>query len=499
MQAGRQAAAGDAAAGGAEAEARAVGDVGCDLCNLLAVCRQPGGFMTNESDIKDEYVDDETQVLETEDGIEDDDGNDEGSISLPDGHRQAVMQPKDVMLSGYYNWFKRGQLNLNPDWQRAYVWKGKRPSFLIESVLMRLPIPVIFLARTSEGGMEVIDGVQRLTTIFNFLESKFALTGLEVFKELNGKRFKDLTPKMQSDIEDAVIKCFELSENTSQDLKFITFERINTGGMSLNEMEIRNCIYRGRLNTKLADWAKNEDFRNAINMRNLGDRMFDRSLILRFLAFDTIKHDKASAGIKSFLNSFFQAYKDSNDETIADFDKRFRRAMRNSFTVFGSNAFRLRKNDYKGGGEWAPRANAAIFQVIATSLAPYDTVQISQRADAIMEEYLDILSDQQWIDAVSKSTGDAKKIKYAFESWGRRLSTLMEGVAGLDTQRIFTKKLKEELYAQDKTCAICNNEIKSINDAAIDHVDQYWRGGATIPSNARLAHRACNMARPRTE
>lgn len=436
---------------------------------------------------------------ETAEDEADEYGDDEGSLDLTGGQRQAVMQPKDVPLGVYHTWYKRGKLNLNPDWQRAYVWKGKRPSYLIESILMRLPIPVIFLSRTKEGGLEVIDGVQRLTTVFNFMENKFALTGLEVFKEFNGLRFKDLSQKMQSEIEDAVISCFELSEDTSQDLKFTTFERINTGGMSLNEMEIRNCIYRGKLNSKLADWAKNEDFRNAINMRNLSDRMFDRGLILRFLAFDTIKHDKVTSGIKSFLNRFFETYKDPSDEIIVDFDKRFRRAMRNSYTVFGSNAFRLRKTDYKGGGEWAPRANAAIFQVVSTSLAPYDTVQISQRADAIMEEYLDILADQQWLDSVSKSTGDAKKIKYAFDTWGRRLSTLMEGVEGADSTRIFSAKLKKELFDQDKACAICGNEIKSINDAAVDHIEQYWRGGATIPSNARLAHRSCNGARSRSD
>ena len=436
---------------------------------------------------------------ETAEDEADEYGNDEGSLDLTGGQRQAVMQPKDVPLGVYHTWYQRGKLNLNPDWQRAYVWKGKRPSYLIESILMRLPIPVIFLSRTKEGGLEVIDGVQRLTTVFNFMENKFALTGLEVFKEFNGLRFKDLSQKMQSEIEDAVISCFELSEDTSQDLKFTTFERINTGGMSLNEMEIRNCIYRGKLNSKLADWAKNDDFRNAINMRNLSDRMFDRGLILRFLAFDTIKHDKVTSGIKSFLNRFFETYKDPSDEIIVDFDKRFRRAMRNSYTVFGSNAFRLRKIDYKGGGEWAPRANAAIFQVISTSLAPYETVQVSQRADAILEEYLDVLTDQQWLDSVSKSTGDAKKIKYAFDTWNRRLSALMEGVEGTDSTRIFSAKLKKELFDQDKTCAICGNEIKSINDAAVDHIEQYWRGGATIPSNARLAHRSCNGARSRSD
>lgn len=461
--------------------------------------------MTVASDSTDNLVDDKEvdgELLQRVDGVDDDndeDGSDEGALDLSGGPRQAVMQPKDVPLGVYYTWFQRGKLNLNPDWQRAYVWKGKRPSYLIESILMRLPIPVIFLSRTKDGGLEVIDGVQRLTTVFNFIDNKFALTGLEVFKELNGKRFKDLSQKMQSDIEDSVISCFELSEDTSQDLKFTTFERINTGGMSLNEMEIRNCIYRGKLNSKLADWAQNDDFRKAINMRNLSDRMFDRGLILRFLAFDTIKHDKVTAGIKSFLNRFFETYKDPSDEIVADFEKRFKRAMRNSYTVFGSNAFRLRKTDYRGGGEWAPKANAAIFQVISTSLAPYDTVQISQRADAIMEEYLDILSDQQWLDSVSKSTGDAKKIKYAFDAWGRRLGALMDGVEGLDNSRIFKVQLKKELYDQDATCRICGNEIKSISDSAVDHVEQYWRGGATIPSNARLVHRSCNNARPRSE
>ena len=434
-----------------------------------------------------------------EDEESDDDSGDEGSLDLSGGQRQAVMQPKDVPLGVYHTWYKRGKLNLNPDWQRAYVWKGKRPSYLIESILMRLPIPVIFLARTKEGGLEVIDGVQRLTTVFNFMENKFALNGLEVFKEVNGLRFKDLSPRMQSEIEDAVISCFELSEDTSQDLKFTTFERINTGGLSLNEMEIRNCIYRGKLNSKLADWAKNDDFRNAIHMRNLTDRMFDRALVLRFLAFDTIKHDKVVSGIKAFLNRFFETYKNPSDDIIADFDKRFKRAMRNSYTVFGGNSFRLRKIDYKGGGEWAPRANAAIFQVISTSLASYDTVQISQRADAIFEEYLDILSDQQWLDAVSKSTGDAKKIKYAFETWGRRLNAVMEGVVGVDNSRIFSAKLKKELFDQDNTCVICGNQIKSINDAAVDHIEQFWRGGATIPTNARLAHRSCNNSRSRTD
>ncbi|KAB2720390.1 GmrSD restriction endonuclease domain-containing protein [Brucella intermedia] len=428
--------------------------------------------------------------------VADESGSDEGGLDLPENHRQAVMQQKNTSLHEYHRLYLQGRLKLNPDWQRAYVWKGKRPSLLIESLLMQIPIPVVFLARTPDEDLEVIDGVQRLTTIFNFFNSEFKLKGLEAFPELNGKTFSQLDKRIQHKLEDSVITSFELSSNTSQDLKFTTFERINTGGMSLNEMEIRNCIYRGKLNSKIQELAKNNDFVRCVNMRNMADRMFDRALVLRFLAFDNVKYERATSGIKSFLNRFFETHREANESILEDFENRFKRAMRNCYTVFGENSFRIRKRDRMGGGEWSTQANAAIFQVISTSFAAYDSAQIAARADMIMEEYIDVLDDSTWIDSVTKSTGDTKKIKYAFDTWNRRLENLMRGVEGLDTKRLFSLSLKKELYEANNTCAICGNEIKSLADSAVDHVEQYWRGGATIPTNARLAHRACNGARP---
>jgi uncharacterized protein with ParB-like and HNH nuclease domain len=169
---------------------------------------------------------------------------DEGELIVADGGKKVVMEPKDITIFQYKRWYDNGRLNLNPDWQRAYVWRGKRPSMLIESLLMQIPIPVVFLAKTSNESYEVIDGVQRLTTAFNFLESKFPLNGMAVFTDYNGKLFKDLPKQAQSQIEDAAITAFILSEKTSQDMLFTIFERINTGGVSLNEMEIRNCFFQ---------------------------------------------------------------------------------------------------------------------------------------------------------------------------------------------------------------------------------------------------------------
>lgn len=429
---------------------------------------------------------------------EDADGGGEGDLLVSDGPKKVVMEPKDITIFQYKRWFDNARLSLNPDWQRAYVWRGKRPSMLIESLLMQIPIPVIFLAKTDTETYEVIDGVQRLTTAFNFVDNKFALTGMTVFKDFNGLRFKELPEQARSQIEDAAITAFILSERTSQDMLFTIFERINTGGVSLNEMEIRNCIFRGRLNDRIRLLTKNKDFLDALNMKNVGDRMLDRSLILRFLAFYEQGHDKASSGLKAFLNRFFEAHRNASEKLLNEFEDRLKKAMRSAVSVFGSHAFRMRRESVKSGGDWTPRANASIFQVIATSLARYEHHDIVRNADAINETYLDLLADPRWIDAVSKATGDYQNIRYTFETWNHRLDAVMKSAKGLDSTRLFSRSFKEKLFEQDKDCAICNQRIASINDAAVDHIEQYWLGGRTIPDNARLTHRTCNLKRAKT-
>jgi len=185
------------------------------------------------------------------------DGFDEGESIIEATTKRVVMQPKDITIFQYKHWYDQGRLKLDPDWQRSYVWSGKRPSQFIESLLMSLPIPVLFLAQTPQEDYEVIDGVQRLTTCFRFLDNQFKLSGLNVYTNLNGLTFKELPREHQQQIQDSVITCFQLAASVSQDMLFTIFERINSGGMRLNEMEIRNCIYRGTLkNTGAYDRSK---------------------------------------------------------------------------------------------------------------------------------------------------------------------------------------------------------------------------------------------------
>ncbi len=425
--------------------------------------------------------------------------SDEGDLVISSANKKVLMEPKDITIFQYKRWYDQGRLNLNPDWQRAYIWRGKRPSLFIESLLMKLPIPVIFLARNENENYEVIDGVQRLTMAFNYVNNEFPLSNLNVFTDFNGKLFKELPVETQSAIEDSTITAFILSEKTSQDMLFTIFERINTGGVSLNEMEIRNCIFRGRLNDKIKDLCKNKDFLSSVNMKNASDRMLDRGLVLRFLAFYEQGYEKASNGLKSFLNRFFEVHRNASDARLKEFDEKFKVSMKSVVTVFGSHAYRIRRNDKKGGGEWASRMNASIFQVITASFARYEHIQIVKNSDAIFEAYLAVQTDQKWVDCVSKATGDFQNIKYVFEKWYRMLDDIIRSTEGLDKSRIFSHKLKEERFKENSTCQICGQKIAALNDAAIDHVEQYWLGGKTIPSNARLVHRLCNATRSRTD
>ena len=430
---------------------------------------------------------------ESSDNIE---GEDEGDL-LVQSEGAVVLEKNDRSLAEFHRWKQKGRLIVDPEWQRQYVWDKKRASKLIESFLKDIPVPVIYLAKNEENKYEVIDGLQRLTSVFDFLDNDYPLRGLELMSQYNGKFFKDLSETDQNKLQDSTLRTFELAAKTPKDLMFIIFERLNTGGIRLNDMEIRNCLYRGRLNSLIKDLAVNEDFRQCVNQKNLAKRMTDRTLVLRFLAFYERTHRKAKQGLKRFINEFFDTYRNPTDEKLREFEKKFKNAMKASVTVFGDKGFRLRRDAAKGGGAWASRANAAIFQVIATSFTEYDQGQLTRRADAILEEYVDLVTlDEKWVDNVRVSTGDPARIEYTFTTWMKRLKEAIGEEEPNDSQRLFTRSLKEEMLAENDECAICKQKISVLMDAVLDHDKHYWRGGKTVPENARLVHRHCNATRP---
>jgi hypothetical protein len=181
--------------------------------------------------------------------------------------------------------------------RRIEAWPN---SILIESFLLDIPVPVVYLNRTSGGKYEVIDGLQRLTSVFDYFDNKYALQRLDVLTDLNGKRFQDIPQAHQRKLEDVTLRSFELTHG-SRDIQFIVFERLNTGGVKLKDMEIRNCLYRGTLNDLVKELAETADFKAAVGQVGLSKRMQDRALILRFLAFRERTYLRCQHGLKRFF------------------------------------------------------------------------------------------------------------------------------------------------------------------------------------------------------
>lgn len=335
--------------------------------------------------------------------------------------------------------------------------------------------------------------------MFRFFDNEFPLSGLEIVRDLNRQHYRDLSTKYQEKLNDYTLRTFELAAQTPKDLMFLIFERLNTGGIALNDMEIRNSLFRGELNKLIKGLATDDNFVTALSQRRLSRRMQDRALVLRFLAFYERTHLKLRSGLKRYLNEFLEAYRNPSSAKLKEYEDQFRKAMKASVTIFGENAFRLRREWREGvvpTGEWATRPNAAIFQVISTSFTRYDLGQLTRSADAIYEEYLDLVTtDDLWRDYVRRATGETGRIEYVFNTWTERLKAALQATEPNDGVRLFSKQLKKELFEQNRTCAICGQEIKLMNDAVLDHDHHYWRGGKTVPENARLAHRHCNASR----
>lgn len=172
--------------------------------------------------------------LDTMSAIEAVHGADAADLTVRNS-RHMVKESKDVTLLQFKHWYDHGRLTLDSEWQRGYVWSDERASKFIESMLLQIPTPVVYLAKAQDGSYEVIDGVQRLMTVFRFMDDAFALSGLALLTDLNGRRFSELPEVIRYRIEDAMLATLILSGAVKRDLFFIMFERLNTGRITLDE------------------------------------------------------------------------------------------------------------------------------------------------------------------------------------------------------------------------------------------------------------------------
>lgn len=428
---------------------------------------------------------------------------DNSPLDIAPDKRRVKTEKQDLPVETLVSWVNRGKLNLQPDFQRNFVWDNGKASRLVESLLLAIPIPVIYVAEEMNRTYSVVDGQQRLTSICSFVNGKFSneqnfkLSGLQVLKELNRKTFGDLPTELQEEILNFTLRFIIIEKDSDPDVKFEVFERLNLGAEKLNDQEVRNCVYRGNYNELLRSLSQNPHMLKIMQSDEPHTRMADRQLILRFFAMWRNTPQNYKGPTKRFLNTEMELYRNLSEEAINEMRTVFEKSIEMAYVIFQEKAFRryYHGNAYDPNGTWEKsRFNVALWDTILYTFSHYDSSEILPLKDHIREEFLDMITnDQKFVEYISSSTDKVDRIQYRAETWRARLQSLLS-IKGHESHP-FSLEFKRSLLDKHPTCHICWKPIKHVDDAVIAHISDYWRESKKIPENARLDHRFCHRER----
>lgn len=324
----------------------------------------------------------------------------EDALNVPVQERRLVTQPYDLSLTTLVDDIDNSRLLLNIAYQRKYVWDRSKASRLIESFLLNIPVPVCYFSENEDGTYEVIDGLQRIQTIYDFIKGEYALRGVSVITELEGKKFEELPVKEQRRLRNRTIRCIVITDDSHPDIKFDVFERLNTGSARLAAQELRNCIYRGPLNDFLKELAKDDSYQKILGgIRN--NRMDYEEQALRFFA---LREDLGS--YKPPLRQLLNTYMRHHRTTLPD-DKQtkaFSETCQVVWDIFGADAFRLIKDGKPGA------FNKALFDAIFIPLSFADKDSAREHAEDIRNIRTKLLEQQEFQTLIGRATADRTRM-----------------------------------------------------------------------------------------
>jgi hypothetical protein len=322
------------------------------------------------------------------------------ALDLSAEERKLVTQPYDLGVKSISTDIESGRIKLSIEYQRKYVWDAGKASRLIESLLLNVPIPVCYFAEDESGAYEVIDGLQRLTTIKNYLEGKFALGGLSVLSELDGKKFKDLAPRDQRRLENRTIRCIVITEDSNPDIKFDVFERLNTGAAMLTAQELRNSVYRGPFNDSLKTLVSRPYFTELLGTSS-NKRMDFEELVLRFFALSQ-NLETYKPPLRQFLNNYMRTNRHSRPTN--SLESLFEETCRTVHLVLGASPFRVpgSKN----------LVNKAMFDAFMVPFAFADKNSLKAQKGAVRSLVEATIDDDRFRTSIGRATADRQRMLY---------------------------------------------------------------------------------------
>lgn len=387
----------------------------------------------NKKHIKENnYVNDD--YIDAGDGTEKEtDDNSLGLMDKPFDPTLIKIETKTPSLDTLIKRIDRGTIQMDTSgyFQRQDdLWDKTKQSRLIESILIRFPLPAFFFDASDDNNWLIVDGLQRLSSIRNFVvDKKQVLTNLEFLTHLNGKRWDELSDDLQRVIEEAQVVIYKIMPGTPADVKFNIFKRINTGGLVLESQEIRHALFQGKPSKFISELANSEEFKKATRHKINTNRMLDRDFANRFLAFyefgvENYGSKEYGQDLDTFMSKAMSSVYDKTDYELDQIKLKFSEAMKLARAIFGKEAFRK----VYSGSKRLPPINKALFDALSTQLALLNDDEAAKLKvnKAILKQQLrkELSENDVFFKSVTSSTGNKASTLYRH----KKISDLIQNV-----------------------------------------------------------------------
>lgn len=407
--------------------------------------------------------------------------------------KKVYTEDKDITLALLKDMYDEGDIDTQPFYQRDYLNDQTKASRLIESVLLSIPIPTVYLCQEKNETLSVIDGQQRLTSFIKYLKNEYPLQNLHELPGLNGKLFSELEKPIQKKLKNSTIHAITILKE-SEGLKYEIFARLNLGSEKLKDQELRNCIYHGSFNDMLEDIAKNNKYLPELFSSD-NKRKSYQERVLRFFALRDYNNYKSS--MPKTLNYYMSQHQNDLEQDIKKQKDLFTGTIDIIKQILGKNAFlqfdRTRRI-------YIDKFSPSVYDSIIVPFSLFDKHALMKHADDIRKKIRDIReNDDEYSNFSEKSTtskssvvGRILKIYYAINS-----CMTAKDIDG--EKRAFSEDEKKQLWHEGYVCSYCGNIILNIDDAEVDHIVAFSLGGDTNIDNAHLLHRHCNREKSNAE
>ena len=318
--------------------------------------------------------------------------------------------------------YDKDRICIDPDFQRNLVWTNKQKSELIESVIMQIPLPLIYLAENEDGKLVVVDGRQRLTTFFQFLDNEFRLKDLKILPQINGMNFNELEEshlysRYVTIIEDTQLVVQIIKYPTKDRVRFDIFDRVNRGGTPLNKQEMRNALYQGNATKLLDELSKMKSFKDATGGAISPKHMKDKYVILRALCFYLLwrgnildknkKRIEYRSDMEELLGAGMNLFNKMDLNSIFLLKQLFDRTMTRAYQCLGKDGFRIPSN-----GKIRRPISMTLFETLFYYFTCFDKTSVSNLE--MKKGVVELLQDEEYLRSLQHSVDSSVNVKKRF-------------------------------------------------------------------------------------